>query len=172
MIATANEDGNSILYVIKPGAAKKNQVIQYTYTPAPDAKGSSALHTGGGTDSVQIVNGQILVSASAPTHSGRAATFRVTLATITTRKKTKVGGTTKRVKVVTHVAKLASAFLDNSHATDAITGNGSPCTSPIPTPTRSCPRAPVICSPVTTCSTARPMISSCSPPGSAAATRR
>ena len=110
LIATANEDGNSILYVIKPGAAKRNQVVRYTYKPAPDAKGSSAVHTGGGTDSVQVVNGQILVTASAPTHSGRAATFSVTLAT-------------KRGKVVTHVAELASAFQDNSHATDAVTGN-------------------------------------------------
>ena len=111
LVATANEDGDSVLYVIKPGAAKKNQVVQYAYKPAPDAKGSSAVHTGGGTDSVQVVNGQILVTASAPTHSGRAATFRVTLAT------------TKRGKVVTHVAMLASAFLGNSHATDAVSGN-------------------------------------------------
>ncbi|MDQ6729809.1 MAG: hypothetical protein M3022_05820 [Actinomycetota bacterium] len=123
LIATANEDGNSILYVVNPGAPKKFQVTQYAYMPAPDSSGSSAVHTGGGTDSVQIVNGQILVAASAPTHSGRGATFRVTLATTTTRKKTKVGGKIKSVKVVTHVATLSSTFLDNSHATDAVTGN-------------------------------------------------
>ncbi len=127
LIATANEDGNSILYVVKPGAPTKRQVTQYTYKPAPDSSGSSAVHAGGGTDSIQIVKGQILVSASAPTHSGRAATFRVTLGTATSRKRTtiKTGSTTKTktVNVVTHVATLSPTFLDNSHATDALTGN-------------------------------------------------
>ena len=121
IIATANEDGNSILYVIKPGAPAKTQVTQYVYTPAPDAKGSSAVHTGGGTDAVSVVGGQILVTASAPTHSGRAATFRVTLATVVTHVKAK--GKTKKTKVITHVAKLSPAFLDNAKATDALTGN-------------------------------------------------
>lgn len=115
LIATANEDGNSLLYVIKPGAAKQLQVTRYIYRPAPDATGSSAVHSGGGTDSVQIVNGQILVSASAPTHSGRAATFRVTLATVTIR--------IRKRKKVTHVAKLSATFLDSSHATDAVTSS-------------------------------------------------
>lgn len=128
LIATANEDGNSILYVVKPGAPAKRQVTRYTYMPAPDAAGSSAVHTGGGTDSVQIVNGQILVSASAPAHSGRAATFRVSLATVTSRKRTqiKTGSKTRTrtAKVVTHVAKLSPTFLDSSHATNALTGNG------------------------------------------------
>lgn len=115
IIATANEDGNSVLYVIKPGAAKKKQVVAYTYKPAPDAKGAGILHTGGGTDSVTLVGGQILVSASAPKHSGRAATFRVTLKTVTTK--------VKGVKTTTHVAALSSLFLDNSKATDALSGN-------------------------------------------------
>ena len=127
LIATANEDGNSILYVVKPGAPKQSQITQYTYKPAPDASGSSAVHTGGGTDSVQIVNGQILVSASAPTHSGRAATLRVTLDTVTSQKKTKIKTAsktrTKTVKLVTHVAKLSPTFLCSSHATDALTGS-------------------------------------------------
>ncbi|MDQ2897213.1 MAG: hypothetical protein M3Y09_16485 [Actinomycetota bacterium] len=75
LIATANEDGNSVLYVVNPGAPKKRQVT-------------------------------------------------VTLATITTRKMTKVGTKTRRIKVVTHIAKLSPAFLDNSHATDAISASG------------------------------------------------
>ncbi len=120
LIATANEDGNSLVYVIKPDAAKPEQVTQYVYQPAPDAQGSGAVHSGGGTDSVQIVNGQILVSASAPTHSGRTATFRVTLATRTTR----IRKPKKVTKVVTHIAKLSPTFLDSSHATDAVTRSG------------------------------------------------
>jgi len=124
IIATVNEDGNSSLYVIKPGAARANQVTQYVYKPAPDSSGSNAVHTGGGSDSIQIVHGQILVSASAPTHSGRTATFRVTLSQFTQRKKTKTthNGKTKTTttKIVTHVASLSSTFLDSAHATDAL----------------------------------------------------
>ena len=82
---------------------------------------------GGGTDSVSILNGQIFVTASAPTHSGRAATFRVRLSTFIKHVKTKVtsNGVTriKSTKVVTHIAHLSPTFLDNAKATDAITGN-------------------------------------------------
>lgn len=124
IIATVNEDGNSSLDIIKPGAPKKFQVTQYAYKPAPDSSGSNAVHTGGGSDSIQIVRGQILVTASAPSHSARTATFRVTLSQFTQRKQTKTtrNGKTKTTttKIVTHVASLSSTFLDSAHATDAL----------------------------------------------------
>jgi hypothetical protein len=107
VIATANEDGNSTLYTVKPSSPKKKQVTQYTYLPAPDSPGSSLAHTGGGIDSVSILGSKILISASAPTHSGRAAAFRAVL--------TKVKGKP--------VAQLFATFSDKAHAIDALSGN-------------------------------------------------
>jgi hypothetical protein len=104
IVATANEDGNSHLFTIKPSARKSRQVQLYKYAPAPDGKGSGVTHTGGGTDSVTVLpGGRILVSASAPTRSKGTATFRVRLR-----------GTT---------AHLLPTFTDNAKATDATTGN-------------------------------------------------
>jgi hypothetical protein len=71
VIATVNEDANSSLYAVSSGT-----VTHYTYTPA--------LPHLGGTDAVQVYDGKILISASAPGTSGKApasapAVFAVTL---------------------------------------------------------------------------------------------
>ncbi|HET9058443.1 MAG TPA: hypothetical protein VFN61_00870, partial [Acidimicrobiales bacterium] len=56
LIATVNEDANSSLYVIDPAGAKPQH---YTYDQNP-------LPHNGGTDSIAVVGGRILISASAP----------------------------------------------------------------------------------------------------------
>jgi hypothetical protein len=103
ILATANEDGNSHLFTVKPGAPKAGQVTLYRYAPAPDSKGSSAVHTGGGTDAVAVQGSRILISASAPTRRNATATFRVLLRG--------------------HTARLYPTFADHARATDALTGN-------------------------------------------------
>jgi hypothetical protein len=72
VIATVNEDSKSSLYTVSGGT-----VTHYTYTPA------SLPHLGG-TDAIAVDNGKILISASAPGTSGKAAAsapavFAVTL---------------------------------------------------------------------------------------------
>jgi len=94
VLATVNEDSKSSLYVVSSGA-----VTHYTYTPA-------ALPHMGGTDAVAVLNGKILVSASAPGTSGKAkasapAVFAVTL---------NAGAKT---------AAVAPFFADNATATGA-----------------------------------------------------
>jgi hypothetical protein len=101
VIASVNEDGNTSLYTIRPGGST---AIHYTYSPSPDAKGKSAVMTGGGTDSVIVDGSKILIAASNPTRSGRTATFWVTLGK---------GG----------VAKLHPTFSDDANAIDGVTGN-------------------------------------------------
>ena len=107
IVATVNEDGNSSLYTVKPGAAKSQQVVHYTYSPAPDSPGNSPVHTGGGADAVSVLGNKILIIASAPKHSGRTAAFRAVLSTVNGKP----------------VARLSPTFSDNAHATDALTGN-------------------------------------------------
>jgi hypothetical protein len=70
--ATVNEDSKSSLYTFSSGT-----VTHYTYTP-------SKLPHLGGTDAIAVVNGKILISASAPGAGGKApasapAVFVVTL---------------------------------------------------------------------------------------------
>ena len=72
VIATVNEDSKSSLYTVSGGT-----VTHYTYAP-------SSLPNMGGTDAVAVLNGKILISASAPGTSGKAkasapAVFAVTL---------------------------------------------------------------------------------------------
>ncbi len=105
IVATVNEDGNSSLYTVRTG--KGNQVVHYTYSPAPDSPGSSPVHTGGGTDAVSVVGNKILIIASAPRRSGRTAAFRAVLSMVNGKP----------------VARLLPTFLDSAHATDALTGN-------------------------------------------------
>jgi hypothetical protein len=64
VIATVNEDGNSSLYVLRPSDGA-NAVTHYTY--------SAPLAHNGGTDAISILDGQILVSASAPGTTGAPA---------------------------------------------------------------------------------------------------
>jgi hypothetical protein len=94
VFATVDEDSKSSLYVVSSGT-----VTHYTYTPA-------ALPHMGGTDAVAVLNGKILISASAPGTSGKAkasapAVFAVTL---------NAGAKT---------AAVAPFFADNATATGA-----------------------------------------------------
>jgi hypothetical protein len=65
LIATVNEDANSSIYTITPGARPGHQVRHYQY--------NEALPHFGGTDAISIYHGQVLVSASAPGTTGAAA---------------------------------------------------------------------------------------------------
>jgi len=70
VVVTVNEDSNSSLFVIVPSAPSAQQVTHYVY-------GAPLTH-GGGTDSLALVNGQLLISASNPgtaTLSAPNATF-------------------------------------------------------------------------------------------------
>ena len=62
VIATVNEDANSSVYTIDPATG---QVRHYHY--------SRPLPHQGGTDAISIYHGQVLVSASAPGTTGKAA---------------------------------------------------------------------------------------------------
>jgi hypothetical protein len=103
VVATANEDGNSSIYTIKPSARPAAQVHHYTYSPAPDASHKGGLFTGGGTDSVQVIGRAIFVSASNPSTKRGTACFRVTLG----RK---------------GIAKLSTTFADDATAADGFSG--------------------------------------------------
>ncbi len=65
VIATVNEDANSSIYTITPGARPGRQVVHYRY--------SEALPHIGGTHALSIYQGHVLVSASAPGTTGAAA---------------------------------------------------------------------------------------------------
>ena len=76
VIATVNEDANSSLYTITPGAGGVGVVTQYAY--------SEPLPHDGGTDAISILGRQILISASAPGTTGtptgpEPAVYSVTL---------------------------------------------------------------------------------------------
>src|SRR5665213_788904 len=64
VLATVNEDGNSSMYLIRPSDGA-NAVTHYTF--------SAPLVHNGGTDAISILDGKILVSASAPGTSGADA---------------------------------------------------------------------------------------------------
>jgi hypothetical protein len=93
LIATVNEDGRSSIYTITPSAPASLQVRHFTYNLQP-------LPHGGGTDSIAVYHGDILISASAPTSSNVPAVYRVHL---------EAGGT----------AIVQPVFFDNSWATIA-----------------------------------------------------
>ena len=66
VIATVNEDANSSIYTITPGAGSAAaQVQRYRY--------SKPLPHKGGTDAISIWRGHVLVSASAPGTTGKPA---------------------------------------------------------------------------------------------------
>jgi hypothetical protein len=65
LIATVNEDAHSSIYTITPGAPAAAQVRHYRY--------NEALPSQGGTDAISVYHGQVLVSASAPGTTGKAA---------------------------------------------------------------------------------------------------
>jgi hypothetical protein len=66
VLATVNEDANSALYVIDPGTGSSaGSATRYAYNePLPHA---------GGSDAISILDGTILISASAPGTSGAPA---------------------------------------------------------------------------------------------------
>jgi hypothetical protein len=64
VVATVNEDGNSSLYVIAPAAG--STPVHYHY-------GKQPLPSHGGTDSVVLYQGMLLISASAPGTTGAGA---------------------------------------------------------------------------------------------------
>jgi hypothetical protein len=66
LIVTVNEDGNSSLYTIRPGAPKAMQLTHFRYPHNP-------LPHGGGTDAISIYHGMVLISASAPGTVGKPA---------------------------------------------------------------------------------------------------
>jgi len=63
LIATVNEDGNSSVYLIDPAAG--STPVHYQY--------SGQLPHGGGTDDISVYHGTVLISASAPGSTGKAA---------------------------------------------------------------------------------------------------
>lgn len=105
VIATVNEDANSSLYTINPSASSVvNQVTHYNY--------SEPLPHNGGSDAISILNGQILISASAPGTSGPAAPSPVYPAVYTVS-----------LNATTHVAKVDALFGDEDTATVANVGD-------------------------------------------------
>ena len=66
VLATVDEDLNSALYVIKPGAPQSSAVTRYAYNDSP-------LPHNGGTDAISIYHGAIFISASAPGTVGSTA---------------------------------------------------------------------------------------------------
>jgi hypothetical protein len=59
LIADVNEDANSSVYWIRPGAPKGAQITHFHYNHSP-------LPQNGGTDAISIYHGLVLISASAP----------------------------------------------------------------------------------------------------------
>ncbi|HEX4579856.1 MAG TPA: hypothetical protein VH498_07630 [Candidatus Dormibacteraeota bacterium] len=99
LIATVNEDNNSALNLIDVNA---KTVTTYSYSPSPAVAGV------GGTDSVAIWGGEIIIVHSNPSDTTQAAQYSAVLdnATLT--------------------ANLTPLFFDNSNATNAITGARAP----------------------------------------------
>jgi len=103
IIATANEDLNSSLWVIRPGAPPADRLVQYTYDPSP-AETIGTQPAAGGTDSISIKNGRIFLAHSNPATPSSAAVYEAHL------------------DATTHIAHLDPVFADNATAIDAVTG--------------------------------------------------
>lgn len=108
ILASVNEDGNSSLYLIMPGQSTAQHL---KYSPDPSASSTpSPLGTGGGTDSIAVVNGKVYITASAPAADANGKTYSKTAlfqANINTAKGT---------------VTLSSVLKDNAKATNAMTG--------------------------------------------------
>jgi hypothetical protein len=65
LIATVNEDAHSSIYTITPGAAPGARIRHYRY--------DRPLPHNGGTDAISVDHGRVLISASAPGTTGKAA---------------------------------------------------------------------------------------------------
>jgi hypothetical protein len=93
VIATVNEDANSSLYTVTPGAAAP---VHYAY--------SEPLPHKGGTDSVVYYNGKLLISASAPGTTGKAPASAPAVVAVT-------------LNAATKVAAVAPFYADDAAAT-------------------------------------------------------
>ncbi len=97
LIATVNEDANSSVYTITPGAPVGAQIQHYRYNkPLPHK---------GGTDAISIYHGRVLISASAPGTTGKAApqpTYPAVYSVTFHR--------------ATHVAAVSALFYDEARA--------------------------------------------------------
>jgi hypothetical protein len=107
LIASVNEDLNSSIYTIRPGATKGARIRHYHYNASP-------LPHNGGTDAISVYHGLILISASAPgTATGSRpapqptypAVYRVTF------------------RPAKHLAVLKALFYDEAKAKVANTGS-------------------------------------------------
>jgi hypothetical protein len=94
VIVTVNEDSKSSLYTVSSGI-----LTHYTYSP-------SSLPHHGGTDAVSVLQGKILISASAPGTSGKAPTSAPAVYTVT-------------LNAAAKTAAVVPFFADNATATDA-----------------------------------------------------
>jgi hypothetical protein len=92
VFASVNEDSKSSLYVLSSGA-----VTHYTYTQSP-------LPHMGGTDAIAVLNGKILISASAPGTGGKAPASAPAVYTVT-------------LNAAAKTAALAPFFADNATGT-------------------------------------------------------
>jgi hypothetical protein len=103
VIATVNEDANSSIYTIRPGAPAGREVRHYHY--------SEPLPHFGGTDAISIYRGQVFISASAPGTTGTAApqpTYPAVYSVVFHRH--------------THVAAVTPLYSDEADATVANLG--------------------------------------------------
>ncbi|MEY9967995.1 hypothetical protein ABIA33_006075 [Streptacidiphilus sp. MAP12-16] len=108
VLASVNEDGNSSLYSVTPGADAAKQLQHFTY---------QGLTHGGGTDSVLAVGGKIYITASAPAADADGKTYSKT-ALYTAEL---VAGAAGKDGTVTLTAVIA----DNATATDAVTAKST-----------------------------------------------
>jgi hypothetical protein len=105
VIATVNEDANSSISTITPGAPAGAQVVHYRYNHNP-------LPHNGGTDAISIYHGLVLISASAPGTVGAPApqpTYPAVYAATFNR--------------ATRVATVTPVYYDEAPATVANTNN-------------------------------------------------
>jgi hypothetical protein len=105
VLASVNEDGNSSLYTLTPGAAASQQLRHYAY---------QGLTHGGGTDSILVAGGAVYVTASAPSADADGKTY--SKAALYTARLT--AGAAGKDGVVA----LTPVLADNATAIDAVTG--------------------------------------------------
>ncbi len=128
LIATVNEDANSSIYTIRPGAPKGAQITHYRYNRNP-------LPHNGGTDAISVYGGLVLISASAPGTAGNPAPQPNYPAVYSVA-----------FNSVKHVAHVTPLFYDEATAAVANVGpiwaSLSSLHSPTRTRTRSCQLRP------------------------------
>jgi hypothetical protein len=105
VIATVNEDANSSIYTITPGAPASAQIQHYQY--------NEPLPHNGGTDAISVYDGQVLVSASAPGTTGEPAPQPAYPAVYSVA-----------FDPASHVATVKPVFYDEATATVANVGSG------------------------------------------------